>query len=373
VLSAWSKPSGGDWLAAHQAFASASAASDLLLVQVLSGVHGFDDVVRGGHESGELDAFALAQLGRLDEAVDAVERDRTRWMTESLGSELPHSHLAKTPPAPGHAIVYLLATPWGGLALAIFGPAADEPATIESCPLPELTYKLVAELIQVSLDDGPGPRRIVGGYGTAQEGIALNWLVNQWPGDTFVEKAASLHSTCTHAGIASALDQAAEAIGRLRYPGLQKILQTSFQDLDDAALAQLAATLGHAYLQIELGRCSRELSRAAMKPLTEWILGHRVTSMTLIPCGPLPAFPLLCVAVNDLSAMEGSWTTVADRVQATIAPSARSLAVQVGRNLRSGLYALWGSTPDPSGAPLGRSRSAHRCGTGRQSGTCSGA
>jgi CHAT domain-containing protein len=62
----------------------------------------------------------------------------------------------------------------------------------------------------------------------------------------------------------------------------------------------------------------------------------------------LPAFPLLCAPLDDAAAGPhgtSRWTTVADRLQANVAPSARILAVRPSGHARSGLYALGDPRP----------------------------
>ena len=360
-----------NWVDAHEAFASASTAADLLLARVRAGVHSFDGVVRDGHESGELDAFALAMLGRLNEAVEAVERGRTRWTAEmlidrtashqvstewrfnpddSLGERLTAGQIARVS---HHPVVYLLATPWGGLALAVRSAVSQEqPAQVISCYLPALTDNAINELVQLTLDDGTG--RTVGGYGPAQEGVALNWIANQWPGNTFAEKAEHLHTACSAARVASTLDAAAQSVLQLQHPGLAEILHISMRDLDDISLSRLAATLAHTFLTAELRRCLPKLAEIAMKPLIAWLGDHNITSITFIPCGSLPAFPLTAVPVNEVVTPSGgsgshhtvaAWKTVADCMQVTAAPSACSVLTGIESEDRSGLYALGNPRP----------------------------
>jgi tetratricopeptide (TPR) repeat protein len=73
-----------DWPGALEAFASAATAEEVLLAQVSTGAHGIDDTLVGGHSVGELIGFALVSLGRLDEAVAAIERGRARTLADGL-------------------------------------------------------------------------------------------------------------------------------------------------------------------------------------------------------------------------------------------------------------------------------------------------
>ncbi|MEU3619776.1 CHAT domain-containing protein [Streptomyces sp. NPDC006872] len=415
----------GNWQTAHEAFASACTAGDLLLSRVSTGTYGFDDVVRRGHEAGELDAFALAQLGRLDEAVESLENSRARSLAEALAvrsadperiedqdrrRRFVEAHLALTTaqsavddlgwrqwdPAAGdgtdaggetvalaraealgdarrrfqavvaeirlakdpadfldpvlsadriaagatHPIVYLLATEWGGLALAVRPSSSPAGAgRILALPLPEFTDAFARDLVQLVVDDRSG--RIVGGFGPAQEGIGLGWIVHQWPGDTFMAKAEHLHDVCRQAGTDSTFGAAALACSR--HPGLEEIARRPLRELDAQSLSRLAATLHHHILAGELRRCLPKLAEAAMEPLTTWLLEQGMTKVTLVPCGFLPAFPLPCVPVSvpqtEASPAEVR-RTVGDLLSMTVAPSARTVLDVTNGTGRSGVYAL---------------------------------
>ncbi|MFD7002298.1 CHAT domain-containing protein [Streptomyces mirabilis] len=444
----------GDWEAAHEAFASACTAGDLLLSRVSTGTQGFDDVVRQGHEAGELDAYALTRLGRLEEAVEALERSRARSLAEALALRsadperitdgdrrarftAAHAALAtaqaavdevrwhSTNPAVkqgpesvdgalaraaalrearehfqavvaeirlerdpadflepvlsvgqiaagvGHPVVYLLSTEWGGLALAVIpadGPSGRPPAVLAR-PLRALTDTLLQDLVQVTLDDGSG--RLVGGYGPAQEGVGLDWLVNQWPGDTLAAKTRHLGEACAQAGKASTLEAALR--GCLQYVGMDEITHRPLPELDTTALTRLQAILHQLFLTAELRRCLPKLAEAAMGPLTTWLRELGVTTSVLVPCGLLPAFPLLSVPVPEqvsgpstppasgegVRAVDGTDVgaagvggtdvalhTVGEYLSMTVAPSARSaVAVPDQGGTRSGVYTLGDPRP----------------------------
>ncbi|MCT9141019.1 CHAT domain-containing protein [Streptomyces violarus] len=415
----------GNWHTAHEAFASACTAGDLLLSRVSTGTYGLDDVARQGYEAGELDAFALVQLGRLDEAVEILEGSRARSLAEALAvrsadaerikdqdrrGRFVEAQLSLTAaqsaiddvgwrqwdPSAGegteadgetvalarakalqdarrrfqavvaeirleqdpadfldpvlsadqiaagltHPVVYLLATEWGGLALAV-GPSSSpaEAGKILALPLPDLTAAFVQDLVQVMVNDRSG--RVVGGYGAAQEGVGLGWMVHQWPGDTFMEKAEHLSDACRQAGTDSSFGAAARAC--VQHPGLEEITRRPLRDLDEPSLSRLAATLHHHILAGELRRCLPRLAEAAMEPLTAWLLEHGMTRVTLVPCGCLPAFPLPCVPVSVPKA-EASGAevqrTAGDLLSMTVAPSARTILAVTNGNGRSGVYAL---------------------------------
>ncbi|GAA2746158.1 CHAT domain-containing protein [Kitasatospora cinereorecta] len=314
----------GRWLAAHEAFASAAAAGDRLLLSVVTGPHGFDHVVRQGHEVGELDAYALVKLGRLNEAVEALERGRTRWAVETLstaaaGSVAVRDMISRI----GRPVVYVLATNWGGLALAV------RETGVLAWELPALTYNFLADLVQQTLPDG----RSVGGYGMAQEGLPLNWLLNQWPGATIAEKVTQLHAACHAAGVDAALDVAAQEVLALPHPKLTELLHTPAEVLAPTALSKLQATLEHALLRAELPRTLAGLTEKLTEPLAAALLGRGARSITLIPCGVLPSLPITAAAVD-------TGVTLAERLEVTVAPSARALLEWPGSLTGKGVYTL---------------------------------
>ncbi|MFE9027999.1 CHAT domain-containing protein [Streptomyces iakyrus] len=441
----------GHWEAAHEAFASACTAGDLLLSMVSTGTYGFDDVARQGHEAGELDAYALTRLGRLHEAVEAVERSRARSLAEALAlrsadpqrigdehrrARFSAAHAALTAaqaavdevrwhgrdPAADHApggesgaleraralqearerfravveeirlacdpadfldpvlsveqiatgvdrpVVYVLSTQWGGLALAVLRAedSTGGPATVLAHPLPGLTDAFVADLVQVTVDDGSG--RLVGGYGPAQEGVGLDWLVDQWPGDTLAKKTEHLGETCARAGTRSTLQAALRDC--LRYAGMNDIVHRPLRDLDSGALARVRAALHQPFLAEELRRCLPRLAEVAMGPLTVWLRELGVHKAVLVPCGFLPAFPLLSVPVevplpglsrthasrgDEARVADGTGEgtdagrrTVGEHLSATVAPNARSVVVVPGgAGHRSGVYTLGDPRPTP--------------------------
>src|SRR6266700_4003405 len=95
---------------------------------------------------------------------------------------------------PGHALVYLAATPWGGIAVAAFSaqPARSISAGFAALALPALTEELVRTLIETRLADS---EYITGGFDCAQRGNVFE-LLQAWPGTTFRERADALHAAC---------------------------------------------------------------------------------------------------------------------------------------------------------------------------------
>jgi hypothetical protein len=93
----------------------------------------------------------------------------------------------------GHALVYLAATPWGGVAATAFSanPLRNTHARFAMLDLPFLTDALINSLNETTLDDET--RHIIGGYAHAQEGNGFDGMWQQWAGKTFREMATALH------------------------------------------------------------------------------------------------------------------------------------------------------------------------------------
>ena len=236
-------------------------------------------------------------------------------------------------------LVYLLATPWGGLALAALPGNVAEGTfdRISALDLPDLTSDLVDSLLQTELPERTG--KIIGGFGHAQEGTGIRFLDYGWPGDTFAEKAAALHTACVAAGVESTLDAAAQEM--LAYPSILAIAQRPFGPTE---YAQVGPTLAHAYLERELHRCLTRLGEIAFKPIIGWLREQGATGMTLIPCGGLAAFPLLAAPISQDGAAS-EWQTVGDAISSSLAPSARSLHASKKDAGRAGVYALGDPRP----------------------------
>jgi len=395
-----------NWGAAHAAYEAARQVEEAL-VALSAGARGQDVVLQleEGRESGTRDGFVLFRLGRVEEALLAVERARARGLAEMrvlqsadparigdaarrsryleardhrldaqtaanrpLAEGLPEeerlqAELARAAalreaqtqldvvveeiraagdPADfsrdtldtatiwravsagpsGHGLVYLLATPWGGLALgALGGDRTQRTANrVAALALPELTSDLVADLIQSEKDELSG--KVIGGFGHAQEGRGFSFLDHGWPGATFAEKAAGLHAECAAAGRESTLDRAAQEI--LTYPAIAAL---ATQPLGQSEYAQLDPTFEFAYLQHELRRCLPKLAQVALRPVVEWLRKEKVASATFIPTGALATFPLLAAPLGQVPspADASGWETVGDALATTVAPSARAL------------------------------------------------
>ena len=310
----------------------------------------FDALVAEVRAAGDPADFLLAPL---DEA--------TLWRAAGVGE-------------PGHALVYLIATPWGGAAIAALtaNPALKTTRRYLTLGLPALTESLSNDLIQRMIP-GEEHRRMVAGFAWAQQGIGFGRFLYDWPGATFREKAAALQRGCAAAGVApeqatldTAAQQALATLGRSpRFaPALDAPLTTLPTD-DPLGLARLAAVFDAAFLRAELGYSLGVLAETALRPLAAWLNEQGATSVTLIPGGGLGTFPLLAAPVAPPAGpKETSARVFADQFPkgASVAPSARSLLrgggdardrdqeatkVKLGR---TGVIAL--GDPHPSHAPL---------------------
>ena len=215
--------------------------------------------------------------------------------------------------------------------------------------LPQLTESCITDLLRTRLEGGS--RAIIGGYGYAQEygerkGLSM---LRPWvrKGRTFREMAMALHAGCQAAGKRSTLDDAAQEM--LGDPAFASLVDTSlddtplgidrpvFVDIDElktAGLGNLARKFWPVFLRYEIERCFKVLRGVAFSPLIASLLHQGVTSLTLVPCGLLAAFPLTAVPLAD-------GRTVGETLPTSVAPSARSLShYERSKGERSGVYAL---------------------------------
>ncbi|HEY6411939.1 MAG TPA: CHAT domain-containing tetratricopeptide repeat protein, partial [Ktedonobacteraceae bacterium] len=242
----------------------------------------------------------------------------------------------------GHSLVYLAATPWGGVAVAALAaaypiatkPKQRTPSRFAMLPLSALTSEFVGTLIETRLDDNV--ERITGGFDCAQRGIAFE-LLQDWPGNTFREQAEALHLACTTIGHAGTLDAAAQFV--LSIPQLASFVDALYIALSVTQRSVLMETLNNAVLQRELQRCQALLREKVLEPMHVWLQEAGVTSLTIVPCGPLAAFPLAGVLLS-------SGRTLGETLPTSLAPSARSLlGDERGLSQRRGIYSLGNPYP----------------------------
>ncbi len=410
----------GNWAAAHSAYVAARKAEDLL-VALGTGALGRDAILKEGREASARDGFALARMGKAEEAAVAIETGRARGLAEAmqfnaadakrisdperrahyvavqgaflaaqaaLQTSLPGTmgeasqretilertaayreatadfdaaveeiHLARDPDdffidtfdaatilaaaehcGQRHALVYLAATPWGGVAVAALPFAGNfeqqRSSRFVALQLPTLTSEFVGALVETRLDNDTD--HITGGFDCAQRGKAFE-LPGRWNGKTFREQADALHLSCETGGHGGTLDAAAQMV--LSIPELAALADIPLASLSDTQRSVLTETYNHAVLQREIQRCQMLLKDELLQPLLLWLKEAGVHSLTLVPCGPLAAFPLATTPLND-------GRTLGEMLPTSVAPSARSLLGDKRGNFqRGGIYSLGNPYP----------------------------
>ena len=266
---------------------------------------------------------------------------------------------------PGHALVYLASTPWGGIAIAAFSgiPSLSLSAHFASFNMPRMTDIFVYDLIQTEF--GRRTDQIIGGFFHAQLGHGLSLLSNRewlatheephdgfavlakgWEDETFRQRALSLHKKCKVSGQTSSLDKAVQTI--LNNPALASLVDQPLKHMKDDERNLLANTLNHSFLSVELQANLDALSAPIFRPLIAWLREQGTTSLTLIPCGRLAALPLTAVLLDD-------GRTIGETIPTSIVPSARSLLQnqETPKAKRSGVYAIGDPWPTHQQLPWG--------------------
>lgn len=379
----------GDWAAAHEAFAAGGAAEDLLLATAGGDARLIDDVVRESHQVGELDAYALIELGRPQEAAEAVERGRARSLAETFAvrtgltrapepeiiryeeareawvaaqrtvnngpaDDRPHSDrlahvvaLGRAARAARHVFTEALE----GLYVTLEEPEPEtedsDPVLVEipvvhlfstpwggrailTRPSGEPSVLLIPDLTDDFVRDlgqtTGTDGEITGGYFAAQDGMGPHLLAVR-AGASFADKAATLTS--------GTLGEAARTVLSMTHPGLPESTGVPYEELDAGARSRLDTTLGHEFLAAELSHCLPILTATVMDPLAAWLAESNVDGAALVACGALPAFPLLAAAPLGITF--------------TVTPSARAIA-GAADSAREGVYTL--GDPRPTHLPL---------------------
>src|SRR6266567_1320183 len=289
-----------------------------------------------------LDVDSVSSQDMTSDAVERIQRERNLQLTEAYyqakaefdsvfnenQAEDPSFFMdmdvdeatilwAAEQSAPGHAIVYLAATSWGGVAVGAFSsnPTLKTTARFGALDLPQLTDTFIADLIEKRLPDGNRP--IISSFAAiAQAGDGFNMFMQTWSGETFRDRATALHTACEVVGEVSTFDLAAQQM--LQISWLAELVDVPLTHIPSSTYRRLAHAMYHYLLHYEHQCCLEILARAALRSLAEWLQHEGVTSCTLIPCGLLAAFPLLATEVVPSR-------TLADLLVASVAPSARSL------------------------------------------------
>ncbi len=249
----------------------------------------------------------------LDSSLDATT---ILQATEQIGTE--------------HALVYLAATPWGGVAVAALSRPEASAARFASLDLPNLTEAWVHTLLETRLDDGS--ERALSGFVLAQMGGGSEQVQKQWEGETFEAKARALHVACEQTHQVSTLDQTAQDV--ICIPLFAHLVTVPFTSLTGEDQSLLSATFDQIFLKRELERCLAPLRTMVLHPLVSWVREQGACSLTLIPCGHLATFPLATVILSD-------GRSVGETLSTSVAPSARSLLHPVPtRSPQAGVYAL---------------------------------
>lgn len=263
------------------------------------------------------------------------------------------------------AVVYILATPWGGAAVGIRargvgarGPRALNPFTHL---VPALTSDALYALVEQRLLSGRG--RVVGGYLHAQEYNGLALLLQDWPGEFLADRAEALAAAANEEGVMSLLALAAQAI--CAAPTMARLVERPLPGLQPAELEQLATALNTAFLQLELQRCLPRLAALCTGPLIRTLRAHKLERATLIPCGALAAFPLAAIALQtsaeraDARAASPTGEANVSAITLSVAPSAQSLwlperlsvpGASEGRSRKSMAAQQWQPTASHSGS-----------------------
>jgi CHAT domain-containing protein len=431
-----------NWVGAHEAYQAALAVEEQLLHDEV-GEEARASVLREGRDAPLRDGYVLAQLGRADEALVAVEHGRARGLAEmflldaadpdrisdrnrrarfiearerftlaraalyadrrpitnlnkaafewfqpdrssvreaeaeratafqqariALDTILDEIHREGDPEnfvqvgldatailrraeacGPRHALVYLAATPWGGFAVGAFAttPRTGASAHITTLNLPELTYDRLTEMTLTKVADGY--QEMIGGFAHAQCATALRLMeLPLWTrgvlGGSFRLRAQTIYEICTELRKPSTLSAAAQRM--LGVPDLRQIVDRPFTGMDHGDRSVLDATTNHAFLDEELRSILPKLATMAMRPLAVWLNRHGATSVTLIPCGYLEAYPLAAARMTD-------GRTFAETFATSIAPSAQALRFEQPEVCeRAGVYTFGDPANDAGSLP----------------------
>lgn len=226
------------------------------------------------------------------------------------------------------AVVYLAAGQESGLALIVTVNEHGQAVSLH-LPLPQMTEAAISHLcetettVQVETEQGRQEiERITGGLEQAQMGWATSHL-RDW-GATPSEALAALPPT---SGFAQALRKLREmwVADTKQSDKLLAPFEWTFSQLDGAGFV-------HAFtgqlLRVELQRSLTALGELGVSDLCSELERRNITRVVVIPYGRLALFPLPAVLV-------GAGKRLSERLEVTLAPSARSYVIARERALRA--------------------------------------
>ena len=190
----------------------------------------------------------------------------------------------------GHALVYLVATPWGGVAVVAVSANThlNTRGYFATIDLPRLTDTLIR---RSSRQDSMGTAihgRSSAVLVTPRSGNGFPVLSEWWPGETLRERTEALQRACIATGKRSTFAEAAQAV--MSIPELMGLADKHRDALSENEYALCSATFEHLFLRQELQKTLETLATEIIHPLVAWLGEHEVPSIPLIPCGWLAAF-----------------------------------------------------------------------------------
>lgn len=250
---------------------------------------------------------------------------------------------------PNSAIIYLVATPWGGIAIGAFNNQTTNAARPEFSflELPRFTQQVVSDLIEstVELEE----RCVVtGGFVHALNGDGFSLLLQDWKNQTLQESLEALQRTCKRYKKPETFSKAVqETLLQLKHLASQPLEQMSLYDR-----GRVSDTLKDRFLYHELAHSLNILNDVAINQLAQWLSEQRIQNVLLIPYGHLAVFPFAAVPTENRQQILG------DRFTVNITLSAQSLIHQntTMNRQRSGVYALGDPTPSFTPLPWGQAQ-----------------
>ncbi len=283
------------------------------------------------------------EFHRVQTDLDAVikeirtARDPANFLEETVN--LTDILDASASGGPGHTLVYLVAAPWGGMAVAVFGDGSGRQArdSIATFDLPDLDDKTVRDLLSVDLIGEVKPA--IGGYGYAQEHMGFGIFYRDWRGVSFQGRAESLQDACFMEGRVGLLNRAAQDV--LHDAAVAHIVAQPLKSLKMNEFKLLVDMLNKRFLSLELQRVLETFSQAGLPKLIDWLVARGAKSLTLVPCGWLATFPLQAVSCAD-------GRTLGEILPTSVTPNAYAMIQHRNQanGERSGVYALGNPIPN---------------------------